>query len=112
MNTFKFAVALATIVTASTAMAAEAQSQISRDQRMDEALQNYRSSASADRNPSPGRFARAEESVKRGAGKAGAAVKHGAKKAGHAVSTGAHKTGDALRRTGKKIEGASTSAAK
>jgi hypothetical protein len=62
-----------------------------RDQRMDQALRDYRAAHPNDR---PGRFARAENSVKRGA-----------HRAANAVKKGAHKTGAALHRTGQKIEG-------
>lgn len=88
-----------------------------REQRMDEALQNYRnghSNATA-QNPQPGPAARAEESVKRGARRAGHAVKHGAErtgeaikhgaqKAGDAVGTGLEKSGNAIRRGGEKLK--------
>lgn len=81
-----------------------------REQRMNDALENYRSSGSAAKNPSPGPFARAEESTKRGARKAGHAAKHGAQRVGDGIATGVQKTGDALRRTGEKIEDATTPA--
>jgi hypothetical protein len=85
----------------------------SREQRMDEAMQNYRSAAS--KNPQPGPAARAEESMKRGAHRAGHAVqrgahrtgdaiKHGAKKTGQAVGTGVEKAGDAVRRGGEALK--------
>jgi hypothetical protein len=90
-------------------VAAAAEPTADRDQRMNEALQNYRSAA--DRNPSPGPVARAEESTKRGVKNAGAAIKRGAKKAGHAVGTGVEKTGAAIHRGGEKIK-ESTSPAK
>jgi hypothetical protein len=61
-----------------------------RQQRMDKALEDSR-------NPHPGRSARAENSVKRGAHKAGAAV-----------GKGVRKTGEAIGRGGKKLENAST----
>lgn len=65
-----------------------------REQRMDEALQNHRSAAS--KNPQPGPVARAEESVKRGARNAGSAVKHGAQRTGEAIKHGAQRTGQAI----------------
>jgi hypothetical protein len=71
-----------------------------RDQRMDSALQNYRD---PHRNDQPGRFARAENSVKRGAHRSGNAVKSGANKVGHAVANAGRKTAGALRNTGDKI---------
>ncbi len=84
----------------STAATAEPESM--REQRMSDALDNYHSNAA--QNPSPGPFARAEESAKRGLKKTGHAIKHGAQKAGEAIETGAHKTGQAIHRTGEKIE--------
>ncbi|MFT3721626.1 hypothetical protein [Pseudorhodoferax sp.] len=84
-----------------------------REQRMEEALRNYR--GTDPRNPQPGPAARAEESIKEGAHDAGAAVKrgahrtgeaikHGARRAGHAIGTGMEKTGDAIRRGGDKLK--------
>ena len=101
MNHAKLVVAAALVGISSLAMAADA----GREQRMNDALENYRGSSAAQKNPEPGPFARAEESSKRGLHKAGSAVKRGAKKAGHAVGTGIEKTGDALRTTGEKIQG-------
>lgn len=110
MNQVKLILAAALVGVSSAAMAADARVDTNRDQRMDEALENYRSGDSANRNPSPGRFARAEESTKRGLHRAGTAIKHGAQKAGHAVKTGVEKTGAALHRTGEKIEESTTPA--
>jgi hypothetical protein len=107
MNRIKLTVLAALIGAGTMAMAAEPQGD--REQRMNDALQTYRSTA--DRNPSPGPVARAEESTKRGVKKAGSAIKRGAKKVGHAVGTGTEKTGAAIRRGGEKIK-ASTSPAK
>lgn len=84
-----------------------------REQRMDDALQNYRDAAT--KNPQPGPVARAEESAKRGAHKAadavqhgaqrtGEAIKYGAQRTGQAIGTGAEKTGDAIRRGGEKLK--------
>ena len=81
-----------------------------RDQRMNTALESYRSSDAAAKNPSPGPFARAEEATKRGAREAGHAIKHGAQRAGQGIATGVEKTGDALRRTGEKIKEKTTPA--
>jgi hypothetical protein len=72
------------------ALAADTSPAEARQQRMDKALEDSR-------NPNPGRFARAENSVKRGARKAGAAV-----------GKGVRKTGEAIGRGGKKLENAST----
>lgn len=103
MNRTKLILAAALVGLSSAAMAVDPQADSARDQRMNEALENYRSNA--DKNPEPGPFARAEESTKRGISKAANAVKHGAKKAGHAVGTGVEKTGEALRNAGEKIQG-------
>lgn len=84
-----------------------------REQRMNEALNNYRSADP--RNPQPGPAARAEQDVKDGARRAGAAtkrgvqrtgevIKHGAQRAGQAVGTGMEKTGDAIHRGGEKLK--------
>lgn len=102
-------------VAAGTALAAEPESNTTRQQRMDDALQNYRSNQPSQ----PGRFERAENAVKRDAHKTGAAIKrgahktgeaieHGAQKVGHAVGKGVDKTGAAIKRGGEKLEGAST----
>lgn len=74
-----------------------------RQQRMDNALDNYRSGrtgAARDTTDTRGMgpAARTEESIKRGARKTGHAIKSGAEKAGHAVAQGARKTGDAIKR--------------
>jgi hypothetical protein len=105
MNQAKLILAAALVGLCSAAMA-----DTDRDQRMNSALENYRSSEAAAKNPEPGRFARAEESTKRGARKAGSAIKRGAKRAGEGISTGVEKTGDALRRTGEKIKESTTPA--
>lgn len=105
MHQAKLILAAALVGLSSVAMA-----DTDREQRMNDALENYRSSGSAAKNPSPGPFARAEESTKRGARKAGHAAKHGAQRVGDGIATGVQKTGDALRRTGEKIEDATTPA--
>jgi hypothetical protein len=72
---------------------------MTRQERMDEALENYRN---------PSRMERAENSVERGAKKTGHAIENGAKKTGNAVERGAKKTGQAVGRgvekTGDAIE--------
>lgn len=105
MNHTKLILAAALVGLSSAAMA---DIDTDRDQRMNSALENYRSSGVASKNPQPGPFARAEESTKRGMRKAGHAIKHGAQRAGEGIKTGVEKTGDALRRTGEKIEDATT----
>jgi hypothetical protein len=107
MNRIRLSLLVAMMGACSVALAADPPAD--REQRMNEALQSYRSAA--DRNPSPGPVARAEESTKRGVKKAGSAIKRGANKAGHAVGTGVEKTGAAMRRGGEKIK-ESTSPAK
>ena len=118
-QSFKLMVLATALAAGSAAMAQD--NTAPREQRMDEALQNYRNAqpmqaAPADpRNPHPGPAARAEEATKRGARNAGhavkhgaqrtgAAIKHGAERAGHAVGTGVEKTGAAIRRGGEKIQ--------
>lgn len=121
-QSFKLIV-LATALAAGTAAMAQ-DNTAPREQRMEEALQNYRNTHSTQpaqvtpadpRNPQPGPAARAEESVKRGARNAGhavkdgaqrtgAAIKHGGERAGDAVGRGVEKTGAAIRRGGEKIQ--------
>ena len=114
---------------ASTLAAADQPGQTSRQERMDEALENYRAahgngSASDTMNTSSndssasncndysngGTFARAESAMKRGACKTGRALERGVKKTGHAIGTAGRKTGDAIRRTGEKMGGSSDKA--
>jgi hypothetical protein len=107
MNQAKLILVAALVGLSSAAMA---DTTADRDQRMNSALENYRSSDAAAKNPDPGPFARAEEATKRGARKAGHAIKHGAQRAGDGIATGVEKTGDALRRTGEKIKEKTTPA--
>lgn len=107
MNKAKLIVVAALVGLSSAAMA---DVDASRDQRMNDALENYRNSGAAAKNPEPGPFARAEEATKRGVRKAGEAVRTTAKRTGAGVKNGAQKTGDALRRTGEKIKDATTPA--
>ena len=90
------------------ALAADVDATATREQRMGDALQTYRGATAADKNPDPGRFARAEEATKRGAGKTGQAIQHGAQKAEHAVARGAEKTGDVVRRANNKVRSKTT----
>ena len=93
---------LAALIGASTAvMADDPQSDAARQQRMDEALHNYRDHH--EHESSSGTFERTENAIKRGARKTGHAIEHGAKKVGHAVSNGVEKAAGAVRRTGEKI---------
>ncbi len=107
MNKAKLILAAAIVGLSSVAMA---DTDTDRDQRMNAALESYRSSDAAAKNPEPGRFARGEEATKRGARKAGHAIKRGAQRAGEGIATGVEKTGDALRRTGEKIKEKTTPA--
>ena len=107
MNACKSIAGFAFAAACTAAMAAEAPTDTTREERMDAALQNYR-----DTHPDAGGgpFARAEESVKHGARRASEAIKHGAHKAGAAIGHGVRKTGDAIGRTGEKMEGGSKAA--
>lgn len=127
-------IAAATIALAGLLPAAQAQD-TTREQRMDQALQNYRNAngtaanrdaqppayRSADpRNPQPGPAARAEQNIKegahnagnaikRGAHRTGEAIKHGAQRTGEAVGNGMERSGDAIRRGGEKLKDKSAS---
>lgn len=105
MNHAKLILAAALVGLSSTAMA-----DTDRDQRMNDALENYRSSETAAKNPAPGPFARAENATKRGLRKAGDAIETTAKRTGEGVAAGAHKAGNAMRRTGEKIKESTTPA--
>lgn len=115
IQSFKFVIVAAALAASSVAMAQD--NTPSREQRMDDALQTYRSGTA--QNPQPGPAARAEESMKRGAHRTGnaikhgahrtgEAIKHGAQRAGDAVGTGMEKSGDAVRRGGEKLKDKST----
>jgi hypothetical protein len=127
-------IAATTIALAGLLPAAQAQD-TTREQRMDQALQNYRGAnpapaardaqppayrAADPRNPQPGPAARAEQNIKEGAHNAGAAVKrgaqrtgeaikHGAQRTGEAVGNGMERSGDAIRRGGEKLKDKSAS---
>jgi hypothetical protein len=113
MNRIKLTLVAAMIGASGAAMAADPSMNSSRQDRMDAAYDNYRSGSSSNASmknsdtKSQGRFARAEDSVKRGASKTGSAIENGARKVGHAVGNGARKTKDAIRRTGEKMGGSS-----
>jgi len=74
-----------------------------RQQRMDDAYQDYRNSAGT-RADNPGPAERTENSLKRGLHRTGKAIRHGAHKTGEAIGKGVRKTGDALHRAGEKVE--------
>jgi hypothetical protein len=101
MNHAKLILAAALVGLSFTSMAG---TDSTREQRMNEALENHRSASAAPKSAEPGRLARAEESAKRGARKAGHAIKRGAQRAGQGIGAGVEKTGEALRRTGEKIK--------
>lgn len=103
MNRIPLTLIAALLVGASStaALAADPGSEAARQQRMEQAYEDYR-------NPQPGPAARAESSMKRGAHRAGSAIKHGAQKVGHAVGKGVRKTGQAIRSGGEKLEDSST----
>nr|WP_145552499.1 hypothetical protein [Variovorax boronicumulans] len=122
-------IAATTIALAGLLPAAQAQD-TTREQRMDQALQNYRNAngtggardaqpstyrAADPRNPQPGPAARAEQNIKegahnaghaikRGAHRTGEAIKHGAQRTGEAVGNGMERSGDAIRRGGEKLK--------
>lgn len=83
------------------ALAADPGSEAARQQRMDQAYDDYR-------NVQPGPAERTENAIKRGAHRAGSAIKHGAQKVGHAVGKGVRKTGQAIKRGGEKLEDGAT----
>lgn len=102
------------LAAASTLAVAADTATTTRQQRMDEALADYRagqpatsadSSSDCTQMSNGGTFARAEASIKRGACKTGHAIERGVNKTGHAIGNAGRKTGDALRRTGEKMGG-------
>ncbi|MEO8807340.1 MAG: hypothetical protein ABI433_14770 [Burkholderiaceae bacterium] len=107
MNHAKLILAAALVGLSSAAMA---DLNSDREQRMNDALENYRSSDASAKNPSPGPVARAENATKRGLRKAGDAIETTAKRTGEGVAAGAHKAGNAMRRTGEKIKEKTTPA--
>ncbi len=100
MKAFNLVMATVLIAASSLVAAAEIAPGVAREQRMNDALDQYHDG----RNAQPGPGARTEESLKRGAARTGEAIKHGAKKVGHAMGTGVHKTGEAIHRAGEKLE--------
>lgn len=116
MKTTSLWICGAMLAAASTlASAAEPAGATTREQRMDDALADYRAgqpsagadNASADcvQTSGGGTFARAEAGIKRGACKTGHAIERRVKKTGNAIGKAGRKTGDALRRTGEKMGG-------
>lgn len=76
------------------AWAADPDSEAARQARMDQALQDYRSSPQSTRS-SEGPAARTEDAVKRGYHKTADAMKRGAHTVEHAAKKGAHKVENA-----------------
>lgn len=110
MNKISTALA-ALLMTASVgAMAETTTTNTTRDQRMNAALQDYRSgNGSSDTSTNgmrrKGTFERAEDSAKSGTRKAGHAIAEGSRTAGHAVAQGARKTGHAVHKATDKATG-------
>jgi hypothetical protein len=100
MNTTKLSIGLVLTMSSLVCFAANQYADTTREQRMDEALQRYRSS-----HPDPSQSAGtpSESGFKRGVRKTGAAIERGAEKAGNAVKHGLEKTGQAAHRVGDKI---------
>ncbi|HEY9067356.1 MAG TPA: hypothetical protein VIO33_20405 [Burkholderiaceae bacterium] len=117
MKTTSMWICGAMLAAASTLAVADQPGSTTRQERMDQALANYRSgqpsgnvtvndeSANCTQTSSGGTFARAEASIKRGACKTGHAIERGVRKTGHAIGKAGRKTGDALRRAGEKMGG-------
>jgi hypothetical protein len=115
MKTTSLWICGALLTAASTLAAADQPGATTREQRMENALADYRSGQS---NPSAstasmdctqtsdgGTFARGEAAMKRGACKTGHAIERGVKKTGNAIGKAGRKTSDAIRRTGEKMGG-------
>ena len=100
MNTTKLAIGVLLTVSSLACVAADQHADTTREQRMDEALEHYRSSH-PDATDSAG--TRSESGFKRGVRKTGAAIERGAERAGNAVKHGLEKTGQAAHRVGDKI---------
>jgi hypothetical protein len=106
MNVLKTTL-LAALVGASTmALADVPVTNTTRDQRMDQALQDYRngstSSSSSTAAPKEGRWQQTKERFKSDAHNAGQEIKQTSKDAGHAVANGARKTGHAIHKGADK----------
>lgn len=108
MNVLKTTL-LAALVGASTlALADVPVTNTTRDQRMDQALQDYRSGQStgsmsrSTAAPKEGRWQQTKERFKSDAHNAGQEIKETSKDAGHAVANGARKTGHAIHKGADK----------
>ena len=100
LKTTKLAIGLLLTMSSLACLAAEQYTDTTREQRMDDALQRYRTSHP---DPSESTGARSESGFKRGVHKTGAAIERGAERAGNAVRHGLEKTGQAAHRVGDKI---------
>lgn len=108
MNIIKLALSAAIVAMSANALAADYTPTTTREQRMNEALRDYRDGTpkgTTSSTSSAGPMARTEESVKKGFRDTGSTVKRVANKAGHAVATGARKTGHAIHRGANKLGG-------
>src|SRR5712671_4784019 len=99
LNTTKLAIGVL-LTMSSLACLADQYADTTREQRMDEALERYRSSHP---DPSDSAGSRSESGFKRGVHRTGAAIERGAERAGNAVKHGLEKTGQAAHRVGDKI---------
>lgn len=104
MKTITLVMAAASVAFSTLALAEQPADDADREQRMNDALQNYRDK----QDNRPGPMARAEDSIKSGARKTGHAIERGAKKVGHAIGTGMHKTGEAIHHAGEKVQDKTT----
>ena len=100
MNTTKLAIGVLLTMSSLACVAADQYADTTREQRMDEALQRYRS-AHPDRSESAG--TRTESGFKGGVRRTGAAIERGAEKGGNAIKHGLEKVGQAAHRVGDKI---------
>jgi hypothetical protein len=115
MNALKTTLLVALVGASSLAFADAPVTDTTRDQRMDQALQDYRNhpastgtsrSSRADRNTSgEGPAARAEDKIKNGAERTGHAIGNGARATGHAIGNAGRATGHAIHRGADKVTG-------
>lgn len=124
----KLKIALSAALFGLTSLAGNA-ADMTREQRMDEAYQNYRSGSTATsdqrsgasrdaarpgyrtaRDGNVGPVERAERATVRGTKRVGNAMERGVRRAGNAISRGADKASGTLRRTGERMGGSSAAA--
>ena len=99
-TTIKLALTASLAALSLAAAAADPSATTTREQRMDDALQNYRA---AHPGAAQAPAAKSEAGVKGGIQRTGAAIERGAERAGNAVRRGLEKTGEAAHRVGDKI---------